>query len=194
MKKITKMDIEQLCQSLETVSSMELSEFFGGGIHYYVNHRGEIEMYSGEQYVGYYIYCGRNSLEIGGPLEWAIQREYCGNVTLISNGSYAIFTFLANNTSVEFSYYCKTDDEKPVDNSNEGFITTTHDERDNLAGPPLGSDYNTQIHSHPRSDGYSGGDPSTEDRDRKKTQQEQENNSISIWGVYNPTTGKIIYY
>jgi uncharacterized protein with HEPN domain len=27
-----------------------------------------------------------------------------------------------------------------------------------------------------------------------KPLQEQENNSISIWGVYNPTTGKIIYY
>lgn len=190
MKKINKMDIKQLCQSLERISSMELSEFFGGGIHYYVDSRGNIEKYSGDQYLGYYIYCGNNKLEIGGPLDYASQ----DGKTFIMNGSYAIFTFLADNTSVEYGYFCKTDSEHPLENSKDGFVITSGDEREGHLGYPVDSDYNTQIHSHPRSDRSNGSGPSDGDKEHKEEQQNEEGNTITIFGVYNPYDHKIIYY
>ena len=194
MKKISKMDIKQLCQSLESVSDMELSVFMGGGIHYYVDSRGNIEERSGDQYVGYYIYCGSNSLQIGGPLSCETQSTEYGHMTCIFNGSYEIFTFLANNTSVEYGYFCNTDNDNPVNDSDSGFVVTSGEERDGHIGYPADAGYNTQIHSHPRSDGAGGGEASDYDKEAKEEAQKDEHNTIKVYGVYNPYNGEIKYY
>ena len=193
MKKISKLEMKQLFQSLELIDDAELATFIGGGIHYYVNSRGYIEERSGDEYIGYYIYCGENSLEISGSLNYALYDTGANSVSYIENGSYSIFMFLADNTSVEYGFFSYIDDENPLSDETQGFVVTSHDNREGNIGYPEGANYNTQIHSHPKVDGESGNGPSLEDKENK-IRAEENGSQIKYYGVYNPSTGKIVFY
>lgn len=197
MSKTMSKGIAILVNELEKITKEEQSLLFGGGTHYYVDSLGNITEKTGEEYEGFAIHCNGELFQLEEPLSYSTYgSSYYGDRTYITNGTYGMFTFLSYYTNVEYGYFCHLSEEEDVGNvpnDTPGFIITSGDERDGYLGYPSDSNYNTQIHSHPKSDGVSGSSPSIDDIENKDKAIE-EDSPIKNYGVYNPRTGQTQKY
>lgn len=187
MKKLLKLNLDELAEIMPVLDRREMSKIVGGDI-YHLNASGQVVKVDKDSSVNKIVCEGDNSGFIL-PSTTTVTSGIYGNQgrsgLAISGGNAKLFEYLADNTDVEWGMSSNSSDEKNgKKGTSNAFITTNYDHSTVDIHPVQG--YTNYTHNHPEGSGPSWGydDNVKASYGKNGRQGKKEGLSYNSWSVY----------